>query len=116
MDIFDKLHLPMDIHRWAKMKIMHQLPLPTDIVNYIGLYDILTIKKISKNDKRMYLERPIIKIVKQLFTSVRCCVKFSNKYHILFMFIDCDKIHCEYFNTKYGAKWSITNGFVVGFP
>jgi len=108
MDIFDKLHLPMDYNRWTKMKIMHMLPLPTDIVNYIGLYDVLTIQKIPKEDRRLYLERPIIKVAKQSY-SFRCSVKFSNKYHMLFMFVESDKIHCEYFNTKHGVMYHITN-------
>lgn len=103
MDIFDKLRLPMDQSRWEKMHLLYKLPLPSDVVNYIGLYDILAIKKFSKQDVRLSIERPVMSFSYYLYNNVRCCIKFSNKYHMLFLFIEDDKLLYEFFNTKYGT-------------
>jgi hypothetical protein len=102
MDIFDKLRLPMDQPRWEKMHLLHQLPLPSDVVNYIGLYDILAIKKFSKQDVRLSIERPVMSSSPYVYDSIRCHIKFSNKYHTLFLFVQNDKMVYEFFNTRYG--------------
>jgi hypothetical protein len=104
MDIFDKLRLPTDQSRWERMCVLHELlPLPSDVVNYIGLYDILAIKKFSKDDTRLSIYRPDMAFSYYLYDSVRCCIKFSNKYHMLFLFVEQNKLIYEFFNTKCGS-------------